>query len=394
MTKKYKIYYLIYVLFFISIGYFATDIYLPSLPSIAEYFDTSTSLVKITLFSYLLSFSFAPLICGPMSDHYGRKKVILLGMILSVISSFGCYLSNSIYSLILFRFFQGIGTGSVVVSARAIITDLYVGKELAKKFTIVSLAIPIFLAIAPAVGGSLQENFGWQAVFLFLVIYLIIVLFGTYLLEETVEKPEVHIKFSLLANYKPILRNKSFMLYGGGFVLSNMGYFAYLTASPFLFQNLIGLSAESYGYLAIYVSLVIMFFSLVNMVFIRYLSLCTIMLIGNCFVLLSGILLVSFHFMNILTFYSLFIPCLIFFPCLPLTSSNSIVRGMGQIKRGFGSASAFLTTVQLLAGTFATLIFSYVGETDTLPLGIWFIFQATLSVVVLYYASKAERVEK
>lgn len=107
-----KFYITTYLLLLISLGYVATDIYLPSLPALSIYFHASDNEVQMTLFSYLLSFSLAPLIFGPLSDHMGRKKILIFGVALGTLSTFGCLFAQSIDWLIIARFLQGIGMGA------------------------------------------------------------------------------------------------------------------------------------------------------------------------------------------------------------------------------------------------------------------------------------------
>src|SRR4051794_36235807 len=109
-----KFYITVYLLLLISLGYVVTDIYLPSLPALTVHFHASDNKVQMTLFSYLLSFSLAPLICGPLSDHIGRKKVLLAGVIIGTLATLGCLFAQNIDLLIISRFIQGFGMGAVL----------------------------------------------------------------------------------------------------------------------------------------------------------------------------------------------------------------------------------------------------------------------------------------
>lgn len=390
MGRKQAFINLVYILLFISTGYFATDIYLPSLPSITSYFNTTDNLVQFTLFFYLLSFAFAPLICGPLSDHYGRKKIILFGMILCVLSSVGCYFSPSIYILIFFRFIQGFGSGAVIVAGRSVLTDSFTGQNLAEKISIITLSIPLFLALAPFIGGIFQEHFGWQSVFLFLIFYFFSILCATYLFKESLQKPTEYTTLKFTAAYKSLLKNKSFILYAIGFIIPNMGIFGYLAVSPFIFQNLLGLTAAQYGLLAIFTGLVIILFSIINIQLIKHFSINSIILIGTFMIFISGFLLIIFHSLNLFTFLNTFIPCLIFYISAPFCLSNSMAKTMQQISRNFGSANALLSTMQVLGGSLATFLFSFIEESSALPLALFFVALAVLNVLFLFFAHKSE----
>ncbi len=171
-----------------SLGHLATDIYLPSMPIMTEYFGTTTSMVQLTLIVYMLSFCLTPLIFGPISDTLGRRKPILIGIYIGFAATILCTFSNSIYLLIFARFLQGIGLGTVVAVSRAILPDHFQGKQLAKYFSYLTMLMPIMLAIAPPLGGFIQEKTSWQFVFVFLLIYLV---FLQYLAKQVLKDKKV-----------------------------------------------------------------------------------------------------------------------------------------------------------------------------------------------------------
>ena len=145
----------IYLLLLIALGYVVTDIYLPSLPALSAYFHASDREVQITLSSYLLSFSLAPLIFGPLSDKFGRKKVILYGLFISIAATLSCLVAQTIQQFSAFRFLQGVGTGAVMIASRTTASDLFSGTALAKQMSLMTMLMPFVLAIAPVIGGIL-----------------------------------------------------------------------------------------------------------------------------------------------------------------------------------------------------------------------------------------------
>ncbi len=228
-----KFYTTTYLLLLISLGYIATDIYLPSLPALSIYFHVSDSEVQMTLFFYLLSFSLTPLIFGPLSDHVGRKKVLLGGIFISILATFGCLFAQNIYWLIAFRFIQGIGTGAVLISTRATVSDLFTGKALAKQISFITMLMPLVLAIAPTIGGVLQQSFHWQAVFIFLICYMMLIFFCIAFKSESLKNPSNEKISQIFSTYRSILKNRLFLIFGVNYVLPSLGFFAYLTVSPF-----------------------------------------------------------------------------------------------------------------------------------------------------------------
>ncbi len=379
-----------FLLILISLGYVATDMYLPSLPAMALYFHASENQVQMTLFSYLLSFSFSPLIFGPLSDHLGRKKVIFGGLVISLLATLGCLFAQNIYILIGVRFLQGIGTGAVLIAARATVSDLFSGKLLAKQISFMTMLMPLVMAIAPTLGGVLQERFQWQAVFVFLIGYMAIILIGVVFKPETLKRPS-HKKISqIFSTYREHLSNRLFVAFGVNFVLPAFGMFAYLTSSPFLFQQVIGLTPIEYGSLALYVGGVILVTGYINLKLVHYYSVTQILYVGAGLILFAGSLLLCFHLLGILTTWSLLVPALIFFTCMPLCVANAGSKSMGLIQEHFGAASALLSTLQFFVGALGSFIFALIADETQLPLAICFICVGFLSMVNLKYACKLE----
>lgn len=391
ITMNPKAYTTAYLLLLISMGYVATDIYLPSLPALSIYFQVSDNEVQMTLFSYLLSFSLAPLVCGPLSDHIGRKKVILSGVFISILASLGCLFAQSINGFIAFRFLQGIGAGAVLISSRAAVSDQFTGKALAKQMSFMMMLMPIILAVAPTIGGMLQESFHWQAVFVCLICYMLFIFACVVLVPESLKIPS-HEKLSqIFSKYRLHLKNRSFLAFGVNYVLPSFGFFAYLTVSPFLFQEVLGLSPIEYGSLSLYVGGIILITGYTNLKLIKFFSVTRILYFGISLMVLAGCVLMAFHIMNILTTWSLLGPSLIFFTCMPLCVGNAASKSLSLVQSNFGAASALLTTMQFLVGALASFMFSLITDETALSLAICFIFVGVLSFINLKYACKLEK---
>jgi len=379
-----------FALVLISLGYFATDIYIPSLPSMSQYFHTSELLTQMTLFSYMLSFSFTPLVFGPLSDNIGRKKVILCGLFISLLATVGCSFSPSINWLITFRFIQGIGTGAVMISARAMIPDLYSGKALAKQISIITMFMPLVLAFAPTLGGFLQEAYGWRSIFLFLIFYIFLIFFKMSFFTESLKESSARKLSELIPIYLEIFENRSFMLFGMGMVFPTIGLFAYLTASPYLFQKVVGLSPSEYGMLAIYIGSVIMLTSFLNARLLHYVPINALICVGITLILVAGALMLTFHLAGIVSTWALLLPSLFYFSCLPFNLSNSASKAMSQISKHYGAASALLSSIQFFAGALGSLIFSLIKESSALPLSLCFLLVGIFALFFLFLARKYE----
>jgi DHA1 family 2-module integral membrane pump EmrD-like MFS transporter len=378
----------VYLLLLTSVGYVATDIYLPSLPALAAYFGTSESEVQLTLFTYLMGFSLIPLMAGPLSDQIGRRKIILAGILISIFAAIGCLFSPTIHWLSFFRLVQGIGMGCIIIATRASAADLFTGRALAKQMSLTTMLIPLVLALAPTLGGFLQETYQWQAVFVFLVCYLLLLFAMAFLRSECLQ--QFSERKPLFKGYGIFWKDRLFLAFAIPFVLPSFGLYAYFTASPFLFQNLVGLTPLEYGSLGIYVAAMILVTGYVNLRLIHYFSNTQIIYAGSFISLFAGGLLLVFHMTTKPTTWSILIPCLFYFTCLPLCIANAAAKCMSVVKRDFGAATALLTTFQFLIGALASLIFALVSNESVVPLAMVFIFVGAMSFLGLHYACKLE----
>jgi DHA1 family 2-module integral membrane pump EmrD-like MFS transporter len=379
-----------YLLILVALGYIATDIYLPSLPALTTYFNATENMVQMTLFSYMISFALVPLIFGPLSDHFGRKRIILLGIFIASLATIGCLFAGDIYSMIGFRFAQGIGTGAVIICSRAMLSDLYTGKVLAKQISYVTMFIPLVLAIAPTIGGVLQQEFGWSSVFIFLFCLMVGIFAWVLGRPETLKATSDKKISQVFSNYGLHIRNPLFF-YQIMFVFPTIGLYAYLTTSPFLFQETIGLSPIEYGGLSIYIGATIMSTSFINTKLVHHFKIETLLLVGSIMILLSGLLLLLFHMMGILTTWSVIVPVMVFFTSIPLCIANSSSKAMGSVHSHFGSATALLSTLQFLSGAIGSFIFSNIEDNTALPLAICFILMGVLSVLHQIFSPKLQR---
>jgi Bcr/CflA subfamily drug resistance transporter len=381
------------------LGHLTTDIYLPSLPAIAKYFNVSTSTVQLTVSFYLISMSFSPLLFGPLSDAWGRKKVIIFGLILCTFATMCCSFAPNVYFLMVGRTLQGIAVGAIIVSARAMVPDLYSGQELAKRITQVTMLMPLILAIAPTIGGYIQEYFQWRVVFWVLIIYLSILLIVIPKITETVKtkiKMNVSLRnpFAFIACYKELITNTPFMLYGMCSVVPISGMFAYLTISPFLFQNILGLSPSAYGRLSLYIGFGILVSGYINTTLIKRWPLDTLLFVGSGIVISAGILLWYFIHIELKSVLFTILPVLLFYFCNTIGIGNATSKALTYLEGSFGTARALLATCQFLAGALGSFVFSILPIKDGLYLSICFIINGTLMIICVLKAQKTAKQHK
>ncbi len=222
-----------------AFGPFVTDFYLPALPALSGYFDTTASLVQLSLTFSMVGLAAGQLIIGPLSDRYGRKRPLMLSLVIFCLSTVGCLYVPDIYEFIFFRLLQGLaGAGGVVIS-KSIATDLYEGPELTRFFSLLSSVQGLAPICAPVLGGVLLGMMDWKGIFWVLLGIGLVLLAALVFFRESleVEKRRRGSIFSAFRQYVPLLRNRQFMRYVWIQALAMGVMFVYIAASPFIFQN-------------------------------------------------------------------------------------------------------------------------------------------------------------
>lgn len=232
-----------------AFGPFVTDMYLPTLPSMAAIFATTPSKVQMGLAASMLGLAFGQIFFGPLSDKYGRRSVLIAAMLLFAVSTVAAIDSPSIDFFNVCRFVQGLGGAGGIVLSRSVSTDCYSGRELAKTLAIIGAVNGIAPVTAPVVGGLVAEKVGWQGIFWILfgigvVLLAMCVLFRESLPAERRHKGSVA---SLMRNFPSLLKMKYFVIYVVMFGFANGVLFSYISSASFIIQNYFGFSELAFA---------------------------------------------------------------------------------------------------------------------------------------------------
>src|ERR1041385_5864566 len=173
-----------------AIGPFSIDMYLPAFPSIAKGLNTDVSQVMLSLSSFFIGISVGQLVYGPLLERFGRKKPLYIGLVIYLLASIGCAFTNSVNSLIAFRFLQALGSCAGMVTSRAMVRDLFEVKDSAKVFSSLMLVVAVSPIIAPTVGGYVTAALGWRYVFAVLIAVDIAIIAGVFFLLPESKKPD------------------------------------------------------------------------------------------------------------------------------------------------------------------------------------------------------------
>ncbi|MBL4806511.1 MAG: multidrug effflux MFS transporter [Rhodobacteraceae bacterium] len=222
------------------------NMFLPSLPGMAIYFDTEFSVVQLAISAYLGVTAVLQLIIGPLSDRYGRRPIILWGLGLFVLATLGCLLAPTIEIFLMFRMMQGTVAVGLVLS-RAVVRDMVPPDQAASMIGYVTMGMSLVPMFGPMIGGFLDGAFGWQASFVTLLIFGIIVFAICWMnLGETNQHKSASFGAQFKA-YPQLVRSRRFWGYSATAAFASGAFFAFLGGASFVATKVLGLSAQQLG---------------------------------------------------------------------------------------------------------------------------------------------------
>lgn len=234
------------------IGPFTIDTYLPSFPAIGRDLGATPAELQQTLSVYFLTFAIMTLFHGTVSDSFGRRPVILASLAVYILASLGCASARDFGQLLFFRVLQGTSAGAGMVVGRAVIRDSFEGHAAQRLMSLVTMIFGLAPAVAPVVGGWLQSGFGWQAVFLFLAAYGLMLLVVCWLRLPETHPPSARQRFEplpLAQTYWTLGRSRPLLLLCIGVGLNFAGFFIYIVSAPAFVYDILGLNETQFAWL-------------------------------------------------------------------------------------------------------------------------------------------------
>ncbi|EAR20508.1 multidrug effflux MFS transporter [Nitrococcus mobilis] len=335
---------------FVALGPLATDMYLPALPAMATALNATPAQAQLTLSVYMIAIALAQLVYGPLSDRFGRKPPLLVGLVLFTLASLACALAQSIEAVIAFRFLQALGGSAGPVLGRAAVRDVHGPLEAARILSYLGAATALAPALAPIGGGYLLAAFGWPSVFIFLAAYG---LAATALLWLALPEPlapaqrqSIHLH-SIVRNYRFLLRHREFVGYMLACAFTFAGLFAFLSGAAFVLIEFLGISAQHFGY---YFTLAVggyitgtLFAGRLS----RRLGINRLLLIGGVIATLGGALMAALALAQIFTALAVMLPMMLYMIGVGIVLPQSTAGAIGPFPQIAGSASALLGMVQM-----------------------------------------------
>lgn len=359
----------------------STDVYMPALPDMSEYFSASEFLVSLTLTIFFFIFAVSMVLFGPLSDKFGRRPILIFGAAIYTISSFSCAISADIYSLIVGRFFQAVGSGALVTVATAVIKDCFRGNVMRKILAITQALGVIAPMVAPLVGGILLTFTNWRGSFYLLTIIGIINLVVSFLFCETLhENKRYHGGiFNSLTLLLEVGRKKYFMAVLIMFAISSMPYTAYLSASSFIYIENFSLSAQEFSYFFAVNSAASIAGPILYLRLKKHLSNVYMLKLYFFVAIVSGILVLTAGKLSAIMFLLSF---------LPFTVIGSISRPFAmeilllEAKDNIGTASSVINFVPTLFGSLGMMLGTLPRGNFILGLGTIITSATILSILI------------
>lgn len=369
-----------------SVGRFVMDSYLPSMPAISDALHMEGSDIELTLTLYLLGFGVSQLIYGSLSDRYGRKCVLIGGLIVFLIGNTLCSITSSAAVLFGARFIAGIGGGACGVLNRAIASDCFSGTAFTRAWSYTTTSLVLVLIFAPLVGGIVQEAFSWRANFILAILYVCVVLaIILWKLPETNHHklPELNLK-KVFASYLEILSSPRFVACTLCYTFSFAGLIAYFQVSPLMLMDEFGLTPVEYGFSSIVIAGCYFLGGILVNQLTRVLSINKMLMIGILMLIVSGVLMWVWNLWVNPNLLTILLPTAIYVVGARIVIPNSIAGAFTDLRHLGGSTSGLVGSIQMLGSALISLLITNFSYETPLPLAGIFIALGTAAIVAYF----------
>lgn len=333
----------------------STDIYLPAMPTMAKDLHGN---VELTITGFLIGFTIAQLIWGPISDHMGRRKPLFIGMVLFIIGSAGCALSTSITQIVFWRVFQALGACTGPMLARAMIRDLFARTRAAQMLSTLVLVMAIAPIAGPLIGGQIIRLSTWHSIFWLLVVIGALMFISLNWLPETLPE-EKRVKASLAGafrNYRSLLTNGRFMRYTLSLTFYYVGAYAFITGSPFVYISYYHVDPQHYGWLFALNIVGVMAMSVVNRRLVQRHSLEQLLKYATMLAALAAVALALLVKLESGGIVAIIVSIFLLFSMNGIIAATSTAAALDAVPNIAGSASALIGALQYGSGIISSLL--------------------------------------
>ena len=384
MSKRQELWLIVFLGVMSAMAPLSTDMYLPALPTVQNDLGISASVAQMTLTMTLIGMAVGQIFLGPISDRYGRKVPLLIGMILFTVATAGCVLAENIWLFLLFRFLAGFAGSSGIVIARAIARDVCEGAELTRFFAILMMVNGLAPILAPVLGGQILLFTSWRGVFIVLVVVGILQAGATMVYKETLPLADRITNLGdSFRKFPQLLKDRYFL---GHCLLQCFifgAFFSYLAGSSFVFQNIYAVSPQMYSLIFGGIGVGLMLAGMLparlagrvpDVVLLKYSIL--VPLAGSIF-LLGGFLAEMPIWYTVLVLFVTVVP-------LSVIGAASFSLALSRQGKNAGSASALIGFFSMILGGCMMPVVGIAGDHTAVPMGIIMVIGYALGVLCYY----------
>ncbi|MBM3566203.1 MAG: multidrug effflux MFS transporter [Alphaproteobacteria bacterium] len=355
----------------VAFGPLSTDLYLPSLPSIARYFGGTAAEAQLTLSVFLLGFAGGMLVWGPLSDRFGRRPALLAGLGFYFVATIACAAAQSMEQLIAARFFQAVGACAGPVVARAVVRDVFEREEAARVLSYMAMAMGLAPMIGPVIGGMLEAAFGWRSNFVLIALIGAVALAATLgFLPETnkVRDPQAARPSRIAANFARLLSHRVYVGYVLTVALAYSGIFAFISGSSFGLIELFGVSPPAFGWMFAAGVAGYMAGAFISGRFAARVGLHRMIFLGGVVATLAGAAMTAFALTGSTEPAGIVAPTVVFLFGIGLMMANSQAGAITPFPRIAGAASALLGFVQMTVAAAVGVVVGRMLDESVVPM--------------------------
>lgn len=366
-----------------AFGPLAIDMYLPALPTVKEDLGATTSATQLTLTFFMIGLGAGNIVAGTLSDSMGRKKPLVIAMVLFTLSSIFCAIAPNAEVMMLARFIQGIAGGAGVVISRAIASDMYRGNALTKFMATLMLVNGAAPVLAPVIGGVILSFTTWRMMFFILMAFGLLMVIGSVTKIKESLPPEARSKASfraIFSDYKRLVTTPTFivpaLIQGTTFAI----FFGYLGASPFIIQNIYGHTPQQYSYIFAGLACGLIIMAQLTGKLVDYIDPQNLLRMFTAIQVVGAILTVIGLSQHLPIAFIIFSLLLVVAPVAGVGSVGFSIAMTNQ-KRG-GSAASFLGLLQYAIGGVSSALVGIKGDANAMPYMVILIVGSVILIVL------------
>lgn len=367
----------------VALGPAAIDMYLASMPNMAQDLNTSYASTQITLTVFLIFMGLGQLIFGPLSDAVGRKIPLLFGLITYIAASIWAALAFNLENLIFARALQGIGASMAIVVVMSMVRDIAEGAVAAQLYALLNTIVALGPIVAPAIGGVIGAHYGWRGVMIALGVLGILVFVNTLctLKESLATKDRIKLNMrSITKNYWSILKNRTFSFNLLALSAVYFFLFSYIGGSSFVYQTGYGLSTEQFGLVFGLTSISLILGASSSAYFVKKMDISRLAMIGALVMMIGSATCIMMYMLNVGLIGIVTGIALGLFG-LGVLEATLMAIAMDSQQTALGSSAALLGAIPMLLSSTATPIAGHLVEVDTF---YWLILLSTIGPLILF----------